>query len=376
MTVDLVKILSKPIRIRSVILTILMLAYVFFSLFLFFQWVAPSLDGRLDQHIAADSSTYIYIADVLRDGRPDPSVAVALASFPNTLWVPVLLALVLKSTFAMVIADYAMFILALYLFKKSTPCSIATLAGLLLLNATTTISLLSVNKEIVDLLVVSLFIFARRKRSYTLLFLVLLLALFNRFEVCMVLFLFMFVESRMNPWRQNRRLTIIVLLVVLSVLLPLMASRTLAAHFEEASTSNTITFLDILEMHYLYGLAVIPKIAENLFAELINVSKWVHSYSLSDLANSYIVLSNNLATFVVFIVLSSRRALTLRSDLIYFATLGSIIMAIALVVQPRYFYFVYVVLCLQAALPKEYRRSGDIRLSRRCEEMGGCPSCS
>lgn len=369
MTVDPVKVLSRPIRIQSVFFVVLMLAYIFFSLFLFFQWVAPSLDGRTDQHIAADSSTYMYIADVLRDGTPDPAVTIALASFPNTLWVPVLLALLLKSTFAMVIADYAMFFLALFLLKKSTPCSIATFVGLLLLNATTTISLLSVNKEIVDLLVISLFVFARRRRSYTLLLVVLLLALLNRFEVCLVLLLFMFVESRMNPFRRNRRLTIAVLLIALSVLLPLMASRTLAAHFEEASTSNTIAFLDILEMHYLYGLAVIPKIAENLFAELINVSKWMHSYSASDLANSYIILSNNFATFVVLVSLGRRRTLTLRSDLVYFAALGSIIMAIALVVQPRYFYIVYVMLCLQLALPKEYRQSGNFRLNGNCEEI-------
>jgi hypothetical protein len=152
--------------------------------------------------------------------------------------------------------------------------------------------------------------------------------------------------------------------VLLSVLLPLAASRVLAAHFEEASSSNTIAFLDTLEMHYLYGLAVIPKIAENLFAELLNVSKWTKSYNLTDLANSYIVLSNNFATLVVFIVLVRKRALTLRSDLIYFALLGSIIMAISLVVQPRYFYFIYVVLCLQASLSRSTRVSGSVLLPR------------
>ncbi len=349
---DPVKILARPIRIQTVVLAILVPIYVLFSLFLFFQWVAPSLDGRVDQHIAADSSTYMYMADVIRDGTPDPAVSAALASFPNTLWAPVLLAFLLKNTFYMVIADYAMFFLSLYLLKRSFPCSFAALLGFLLLNATTTISLLSVNKEIIDLLILSLFLFARRNGFYVLLILSLLLALFNRFEVCLVLLLYMAVESRLNPWRQNRRFTLVLLLITLSILLPLAASKTLAAHFEEASNSNTTAFLDTLEMNYLYGIAVIPKVAENFFGELLNVSKWVNSYSTSDLANSYIVFSNNLATLVVLVVIAARRTLTLRSDLVYFAALGSIIMGIALVVQPRYFYFVYVLLCLQAALPK------------------------
>lgn len=364
-----VRILSKPIRIRSIVVFVLFALYIAFSMFLLVEWVAPSLDGRVDQHIAADSSTYMHFADVLREGSPDPEVIAALATFPNTLWAPVLLALLLKSTFAIAIADYAMFFLALFLFKRSFSFSTAMFLGLLLLNATTTISLLSVNKEIIDLLVISMFLFARRKGNSLLLLLALLLALINRFEVCLVLVLFMVVESKLNPLRHRRVATTVAVLVALSVLLPLAASHALAGKFEEASTSNTIMFLDTLEMHYMYGIAVFPKIAENLFAEVLNVSKWVNSYSLSDLANSYIVFSNNLATLIVLIVLLRKRALTLRSDLIYFALMGCVVMAISLVVQPRYFYFVYVTLCLQAALPKSSWKMEGTRLSGTSGEM-------
>lgn len=369
MMLDPVKILSKRIRIRSIVLIVLFAAYVAFSMFLFFEWVAPSLDGRAEQHIAADSSTYMYFADALREGRPDPEVLTALVSFPNTLWAPVLLALAFKSTLAIAVADYAMLFLAFFLLKRSFSFSTGMFLGLLLLNATTTISLLSVNKEIFDLLVVSIFLYARRKGSVALLVLALMLALINRFEVCLVLILFLFVESKMNTLRHRRIATTVGLLIALSVILPLAASHTLAAKFQEASNSNTITFLDNLEMHYMYGIAVFPKIAENLFAELIDVSKWVNSYSLSDLANSLIVFSNNLATLIVLIVLLKKRALTLRSDLIYFALLGCIVMAISLVVQPRYFYFVYVVLCLKAALPKSSSQAEGDRLAKPCGEV-------
>ena len=119
MNIDPVKILTARIRVRTLILSGLMTAYIGLSLCFFFQWVAPSLDGRTDQHIAADSGTYLYFADALREGRGDPYVLAALSSFPNTFWFPVLLALVLKSTFAMVVANYAMFFLALALLKRT-----------------------------------------------------------------------------------------------------------------------------------------------------------------------------------------------------------------------------------------------------------------
>lgn len=351
MTVDTLKILSKRFRFRSMILFALMIVYIGFSLFLFFQWVAPSLDGRTDQHIAADSVTYLYFADSLRSGNVDPWVIASLASFPNTLWAPVLLALALKSTFAMVVANYAMFFLALILLKKSYSFSTEAFVVLLLLNATTTISLLSVNKEIVDLLAVSIFLFARRRSSNSLLVLALVLALFNRYEVCLVMLIFLFAESKLNLWRRRRILTLVVLTIALSVTLPLFAGATLSTHLEETVNNSGAFYvwLNAMEMHYLYGVAVIPKIAYNLFAELENAFRVEAQRLHSDIANSYIVLSNNLANVIVLGLLVTKRRLTVRSDIIYFAMLGCIIMAISLIVQPRYFYIPYVLFCLRAA---------------------------
>jgi hypothetical protein len=348
MNIDPAKILNARIRVRTLILSGLMTAYIGLSLCFFFQWVAPSLDGRTDQHIAADSGTYLYFADSLREGRGEPYVLAALSSFPNTFWFPVLLALVLKSTFAMVVANYA---IALALLKRTYAFSMGIFLALLLLNATTTISLLSVNKEMIDLLAITIFLFARRRSSRGLLLLALSLSLFNRFEVCVVMILYLVVESRLNPWRRRRAVTLIAVVVALSVMLPLLAARSLSARFEEASAGGVIVWLDSLEMHYLYGIAVIPKIAENLFGVLVNTSAWKTFGTFSDIANSYVLLFNNLASAVVIAILIKKRMFSVRHDLIYFAMLGFIIMAVSLVIQPRYMYFAYVLLCLQAAQP-------------------------
>jgi hypothetical protein len=350
MTIDPMKILSMRIRARSLIFVILLIVYICFSLFLFFQWVAPSLDGRTEQHIAADSGTYIAAADALREGREDIFLTVAISSFPNTVLCPILLAFALKSTFAMVLADYAMFFVALSLLKRSYSFSTGIFVGLLLLNATTSISLLSVNKEIVDLLAVSIFFFARQRHRNGVLLLALLLAVFNRYEVCIVMLTFLLAESKLNPWRHRRVLTIAALVGVLTVVTPHVAWDSLNVRFEQVTEAGTVAWLNTLEMHYLFAVAVIPKIAFTLFATLVAHPFKVETYyDYLDIANSSIIYSNNLATAIVFIILAWKHRFTVRSDLVFFAILGFIIMAISPFTVQRYVYFAYVLLCLQAA---------------------------
>ena len=339
MSADLLKILTKRIRVRSLILIVLCTLYFCFSLYLFFQWIAPSLDGRTDQHIAADSSTYIYFADSLREGRNDPFVLASLSSFPNTLWLPVLLAFIFKSTFAMVIANYLMLLASVLLLKKVFTFSVNVFLGLLLINPTTTISLLSVNKEIVDLLVVSMFLYSFRSHRTGILIGSLLLAFLNRYGVCTVMLLFILAESKYNPWRRKRLLTLSILIVLLNFALPFFGYGELSARFEEARNGGAIAQLDSLEIHYLYALAVIPKIIEGIFGQI--------AFSP---AKDYTLWFNNLANVALLFILAKKRLLIVRHDLVYFSMLGAVMMATSLVIQPRYFYFVYALLCLQVAL--------------------------
>jgi hypothetical protein len=260
-----------------------------------------------------------------------------------------------------------MFFLALFLLKRSFSFSTGVFVGLLLLNATTIISLLSVNKEIVDLLAVSILFFARRRRRNGLLLLALLLAFFNRFEVCIVMLTFLLAESKLNPWRHRRVLTMAALVGVLTVVTPLFAWKSLNVHFVgEVTEASTVAWLNTLEMHYLFAVAVIPKIAFTLLATLVAHPFKVETYyNYSDIANSSIIYSNNLATVVVFAILAWKRRLTVRSDLVFFAMLGFILMAISPVTVQRYVYFAYVLLCLQAAQNGSREPAGTISVRER-----------
>jgi hypothetical protein len=335
-----------------------MTVYILVCALLFFKWVGPSLDRQTDLKIGADSSTYLYMADSLREGRNDPFVLAALASFPNTYWMPVLFALALKSTFLMALANSLIFWLAIELYRRSSHINVGLFLFLLLLNPTTTVSLLTVNKEIVDLFVVALFCYFLSTGRKWVLLIALIISAVNRYEVFVIMLTFIFMRSRLNPLRRRRYLTLCILILLISIFLPLLAARSLSYRFEEASGAGLIKFLDTLEMHYLFALAVIPKILQNMFAELLNVSGW-GQYTTTDIANSYILFFNNFASMVVVLVLLRKRLMNISSDWIYLSFTAAVFMAISLVNQPRYFYLCFVLFGFQAAHPAaaRYRRT-------------------
>jgi hypothetical protein len=368
-TMNTLGFLIKPHKFGWWLIAAVMVVYLSFCTIIFFQWINPSLDGRTDDHIAADSTTYIYMADVVRGDYTDPAVLAVLASFPNTFWMPVLFALVLKSNVLIALANLTLFWIAIELFRRSWDIRVGLFLSFLLLNPTTTISLLSVNKEIVDLFIMALFCYFLATGHKWALCLALIASLVNRYEVCVAMLLFFAARSRLSPFRSRRLLTLLFVVLGLSVLLPLLVSQTLNSRFEEASGGGLVALLDTLEIHYLFVLAVVPKILENMFGELLNVSHW-GDYSLDDFANSYILFFNNLASFLVVLTLAWKRSFKLSNDLMFFVSIGAVLMSVSLVVQPRYFYFCFVVLCLEAARPKEIQQR-KLSALRPAREVAG-----
>jgi hypothetical protein len=355
--VNALNFLVKRRRVEYWLVLAAMTAYILVCALLLVKWVVPSLESQSDVKIGADSSTYLYMADSLREGRNDPLVLGALTSFPNTYWMPVLFALALNNNFLIALANVLIFLLAVHLYRQSSDINVGLFLFLLLLNPTTTVSLLTVNKEIVDLFVVALFCYFLSTGRKWVLWIALIISLVNRYEVFVVMLTFIFIRSRLNPLRQRRSLTLCILILSISIFLPLLAGGSLSYRFEEASGAGLVAFLDTLEIHYLFALAVIPKILQNMFGELLNVSGW-GQYTATDIANSYILFFNNFASMVVVLVLLRKRLMKISSDWIYLAFTAAVFMAISLVNQPRYFYLCFVLFCFQAAHPAavRYRR--------------------
>src|ERR1017187_4851524 len=98
-------------------------------------------------------------------------------------------------------------------------------------------------------------------------------AFLNRWEMCVEIIVFVIAESRLNPWREKRLSTLLLLIVTLNFVMPSLGSKMLDVRFIEAQAAHTIAFLDIMQMHYLFVLAVVPKIAENLFGTTASTNR-------------------------------------------------------------------------------------------------------
>jgi hypothetical protein len=340
----------QPLRLTATnfkyaVLGVFLVAYVATTFIIFFQLVIPTFnDNSTSEVFAVDSTVYTYFADTIREGRPDPWVLESLASFPNTLWVPTFISLVLKSPLLIMLFNYGLFAVSLAVYRRSSPIALTVFIPLLLLNPTTTTSILCVNKEIVDFFELALFLSWQKTRRRKFLLAAMLLALFNRYELCVVMGIIVLAESHLNPLRKHRLATLLSLTLALNFVMPVWGAKNLALRFEEAQYAGVVRALDEMQLHYMYVLVVLPKIADNFFGFLFNPGVWTASTSWL-LINFF----NNFATAIVLLVLLVRRSLKLRNDLIYFAGIGAVMVAQALAVQPRYFYFVYVLLCLQAA---------------------------
>jgi hypothetical protein len=84
-----------------------------------------------------------------------------------------------------------------------------------------------------------------------------------------------------------------------------------------------------------------------LFGQLPNPQVWKTPSSWL-----FINFFNNAAAAILILINMAKGRFTLRSDFIYLGAFGSVLLAQSLVVQPRYFYFVYILLCLEAAEKK------------------------
>jgi accessory gene regulator protein AgrB len=350
-------------RFKTWILLLFLIIYIQVTFVIFFQAVVPSFDAGEDTTnvtFAVDSTVYMYLADAVRDGRYDPYVIGSLFHFPNTTWAPVFTWWLLDNNLLVMLLNYALFVASVLLLKKTFPISLTVFLPLLLLNPTSTTSILCLNKEVFDFFILAVFLRSRVTRNKWLLVAALIFALINRFEFCAVMALFVLSGSRFNPWRKNRAMTLFIVIMAINFIVPLLAGDVLSSRFEEAESANTIAVLDRLQMHYLYALVVVPKIAENIFGQLLNPQVY------RDMSSYYLInFFNNFSYVIVLAIAAKKKLLNLQNDLVYLACFGAVIVAQSLAVQPRYFQFAYILLCLQIAQLKAHRPVRIVSLYER-----------
>lgn len=221
-------------------------------------------------------------------------------------------------------------------------------------------SLLLVNKEIIGLFSMALFACYLVNKSKRYLWMALLFGLLTRWQQSFVFLVFIMLNSKLNPLKHYRKLTLLALVLSLSVLYPPFLSSTLGTVGDAetlARQSDTAggfaQLLNRLQDHYLFFVAVIPKIFSNLFGNIFRIKNYILAPSdidLYDIYNSFIVLGHQIAMFIVTILLIYKKKLKLSSDIIYFSTLYLIVYSLSTMIQYRYIYPIYILICLNLCL--------------------------
>jgi len=331
--------------------------YLLLCIALFFQFVQPSLIGSNNLRIGADSATYLDVAGFVGNSKTSTLQGVELVTAEGNLLGPVLVAILARTLWGIALINISFFVIGLYVASTLPGIRLGPFFFLLLLNPTLTPALLTVNKEIFSFLAVILFVkyVSSEKRSKLCLLILLCVSLMARWEQAAVTGAILFLESRYSPFKHRPKLVLLGLVIVLTVTYPIIIRTKivdLSAMVTFAAEGNTGPILNQIQASYGFPLVMIPKTMINLFGHLLSPRLF-----FSDLINGdpsdiqkYVVLPINcIMMFAVLAVAVLKRRFKLQDPVIYWCAFYWVITAVSTILQPRYQYPVYVLLCLEVS---------------------------
>lgn len=320
----------------------------------FFTIEQPIEADQSNLRLGADSHTYFAFAEALqRKGTHNVEFIGLGANFIG----PVALAVVLKTPLWVMVANIAMFLFAIEICAPVKGMSRTSLGLLLALNATTLVSLVTLNKEIFALtasLLLCRYIFTESK-SKLLLAAILVIGLMARWEQSAITLMFLFFRRDGSFFRRHPYAALLLLIAIITVAYPLaLNSRSvdLTAFTDQAQSGNSILVLDHVQSSYGFPLVVIPKAVMSLFGDVLTPGYWLTDYlhqNFTDLANSLVIRLHCLAMLAVFLVALCKGRLRMGRPLPFFMALYLIMTAANPFAQPRYEYPIYVLLCFELA---------------------------
>jgi hypothetical protein len=320
----------------------------------FFTIEQPIETFHSNLRLGADSHTYFAFAEMLQQNGTHHVEFIGLgANFIG----PVAMALVLKTPLWVMVANIAIFLFAIEMCAPVKGLSRTSLGLLLALNATTLVSLVTLNKEIFALtasLLLCRYIYSESK-SKLLLGAILAIGLMARWEQSAITLMFLFFRRDGSFFRRHPYAALLLLIAIITVAYPLaLNSRSvdLTAFTDQAESGNTILVLDHVQSSFGFPLVVIPKAEMSLFGDVLTPGYWLTDYLhqvFTDLANSLVIRQHCLTMLGVFLVALCKGKLKMSRPLPFFMALYLIITAANPFVQPRYEYPIYVLLCFELA---------------------------
>lgn len=320
----------------------------------FYSIELPIRMNESDLRLGADSHTYFLFADVVRRSGIDNIEFLGLgANFIG----PIAMALVLKTAFWVMVGNMVLFVLAIGLCAPIKDLSRTTLGLLLALNATTLVSLITLNKEIFALtasLLLCRYVYTE-SHSKLLLAAILVIGLLARWEQSAITLVFLFFRREGSFFRRHPYIALFLLIAVITVAYPLALHSSgvdLSAFADQAEGGNGIVVLNQIQSSFGFPLVLIPKALMSLFGRLVMPTYWLTDYlhqDFADLANQYVIHLHCLAMLLLIVVATVKGRLRMDRPLPFFMALYLIVTAANPFVQPRYEYPIYVLLCFELA---------------------------
>jgi hypothetical protein len=181
------------------------------------------------------------------------------------------------------------------------------------------------------------------------------LSLFARWEQIAVILLFLFLRRKGSVFKRKPRLAVLSVIAALTVIYPLIAAlpgSNLDAFTQYTRGANTIVKLNALQASFGFPLVMVPKIIMDLSGELIRPATFLGEFGTlgwGDLHSMFIIPLFSIALITLLLISYRRGLLNPRRPIALLIIIYLLMTAVTPFVQPRYNYFVYVLLCLELA---------------------------
>jgi hypothetical protein len=332
--------------------------YLAFCFFCFFYFEQPRLNHDTFIRFGADSPTYW---DAVEYRTQHVQTQGVLISFTGNLLGPVLIGMLFRTGIAVAFFNVFLFFIAVEVACTIPGVDRYRLLFLLAVCSETAPALVTLNKEIMVL--VSALLFAKyitsRKRSLFLLAIVFTASVFARWEQIAILLLYLFLRRRGSIFERKPWLAVGTVLAILTVLYPVIVrlpGSAIGAFTQYAKGANTIAKLNTIQSNFGFPLVVVPKMIMYVCGELLRPVTFIKEYTIlgwADIHSIYIIPLFSIALITLLVKAYRRGLLNPARPLALLIIIYMMVTAVTPFVQPRYNYFVYVLLCVELARYKE-----------------------
>jgi hypothetical protein len=216
----------------------------------------------------------------------------------------------------------------------------------------TMFALFSVNKEILSLLAVAVFMAFIKSRDFRYFMAALVLGYFARWQLVLfmaVAFALVYVDAHFK----HRMIVTVLVLASISIAFPFLSFvfKSVIEYSESGGVSGSGIFqrMNDIQIHVYGGYLLIfmPKLLQLLFGLLL--SRYHLITDFSDFWNNFVQYFNSFSFFILFLYLLYKKRISMKYLVFYLAIIYGIVFTLTMIYSVRYFYGMYIILALLAS---------------------------